>query len=131
MRHPKTTPIFVSGRDRPIGYVADGVFHRSIQGSKHLLRNPRAIAFDRSTLADAERAGALTVNVTDSETGNTYRATIADVWRHGFDVRRGYGNQIALGLPRWNVNGAPVAVIFSSNQAVKAAQPALFEGVGL
>ena len=129
-RHPQKTPIFVSGRSAPIGYVAGGVFHKSIVGSKPLLRSPRAIAFDRSTLADAERAGAVAAHVVDDETRTVYRASIADIWTHGFSVNRGFGDQIALALSRWSVNGRPVAPVFENNQAVKAAQPSLFGGMG-
>ena len=129
-RHPAKTPIYVHGRSSPIGYVAGGVFHKSIMGSKHLLRSPRAIAFDRSTLTDAERAGAVWVEVADSETRTVYRASIGDVWAHGFAVRRGYGDQVALALQRFSVNGRPVAPVFESNQAVKSAQPSLFGGMG-
>ncbi len=129
-RHPQKTPIFVHGRSTPIGYVRGQTFHKNIVGSKHLLRSPKAIAFDRSTLADAERAGAVTAHVVDDESRTIYRASIADIWTHGFSVNRGYGAQVALSLDRWAVNGRPVAAVFESNQAVKAAQPALFGGMG-
>ena len=128
-RHPKTTPIYVRGRDRPIGYVEGGVFRKSISGSKHILRSPRAIAFDRSTLRDAERDGAVWVEVTDDETRTVYTARIADIWTHGFAVNRGYGDQIALALQRFSVNGRPVATVWESNEAIKAAQPTFWEGV--
>ena len=129
-RHPQKTPIYVHGRSSPIGYVEGQTFHKSIMGSKHLLQKPQGIAFDRSTLVDAERAGAVWVEVADSETRTVYRASICDVWAHGFAVRRGYGDQIALALTRWAVNGRPVATVFENNQAVKAAQPSLFGGMG-
>ena len=129
-RHPAKTPIYVHGRSSPIGYVEGQTFHKSISGSKHLLRSPRAIAFDRSTLVDAERAGAVTAHVTDDESRTVYRASIADIWAHGFAVHRGYGDQVALALTRWAVNGRPVATVFENNQAVKAAQPSLFGGMG-
>jgi hypothetical protein len=124
-RYPAKTPIYVHGRSTPIGYVEGTVFYKWIQGSKHILRTPRALAFDRSTLADAERAGAVWVEVVDSETGTTYRAAIDGIWQHCFPVCRGY-DQVALALTRWSVNGAAVAATFESNQAVKAAQPSLF-----
>ena len=127
-RHPQKSPIYVRGRSAPIGYVTGSVFRKTIRGSVHILHSPRAIAFDRSTIVDAENAGALTVEVTDSDTGNTYRATIADIWRHSFDVRRGFGDQIAYALTRWSVNGAPVAATFESNQAIRDAQLSLFGG---
>ena len=132
-RHPRkssSTPIYVRGRDRPIGYVQGGVFHKTVRSSVHFLQRPRAIVFDRSTLEDAKTAGALTVEVTDSESGNVYGCALDSIWRHGFDVRRGYRAQLALVLDRWRVNNQQPAPVWESNQAVKAAQPSLF-GEGL
>jgi len=61
------------------------------------------------------------------DTGAVYTATIADVWRYGFDISGfGYGDQVALHMKYWSVNGGPVAAIFESNQAVKDAQLLLF-----
>ncbi|MBI3960243.1 MAG: hypothetical protein HY328_15630 [Chloroflexi bacterium] len=122
-RQPQNTPIFVRGRERPVGYVTGGVFRKSVRASVHFLTRPRAIAFDRSTIEDAENAGALTVEVTDSETGNVYGCALDTIWRHSFDVHRGYGNQVALALPYWRVNNQPPAPVWESNQAVKTAQP--------
>ncbi|MCL4833499.1 MAG: hypothetical protein KJZ86_13735 [Caldilineaceae bacterium] len=129
-RHPEKTPIFVAGRSTPIGFVQGNVFCKWIQGSKHILRTPRAIAFDRSTLADAERAGAVFAQVTDDETKTVYRARIDAIWTHGFSVNRGYGSQIGLTLNRFDVNGKPAAATFESNKAIQAAQPSLFGGMG-
>ncbi|MBX2997780.1 MAG: hypothetical protein KF893_04665 [Caldilineaceae bacterium] len=126
-RHPPDTPIFVRGRTRPIGYVRGQTFHKAITGSKHLLRSPAAIAFDRSTLVDAERAGAVAVCVRDTETATIYTAQIADIWRYAFPVRRGFGDQIAMSMNRWTVNGIAPSTMYESNQARKAAQPSLFE----
>lgn len=124
-RHPLSTPIYVRGRSHPIGFVAGGVFYKQLR-AHHFLTTPPAIAFDRSTLVDAERAGATSIHITNSDTGATYEATIADVWRHGFDVKRGYGAQIALALPKWTINGQAPAPTFNSNAEIQAAQPSLF-----
>jgi hypothetical protein len=114
--------------------VSGHFFLKTIIGSKHILRKPPAIAFDRSTLDDAERAGATHVSVTDSETGKTYSAPIATIRRNGFDVARGYGNQIALTLDRYAIDGAqPKAEqqAAATNQERKELQPGLFGEVGL
>lgn len=128
-RHPKKIPIFLPGRSHPIGFVQAGVFHKSISGSKHILRKPRAIAFDRSTLTDAERAGAVSVRVVDDETRTVYTARIDDIWRYGLPVLRGYGDQIGLEMKRWTVNGQAPAHTFNSNAEIQAAQPSLFGGM--
>lgn len=99
-------PVYLSGGQKPIGFVRGRTFCKSIQGSKHLLRRPPALAFDVSSLDAAERAGAVDVAVTDGETGRIYRASIADIRRYGFTLTRGHGYQVALPLDRYSVDGA-------------------------
>ena len=124
-------PIYLPGRDKPIGFVSGGRFCKTITGSKHMLRSPKAIAFDVCTLDDAERAGASHVSVTDSETGRTYCAPIDDVRRFGFPVVRGHGRQVALPLDRYSVNGEPPEAerrAAATNQERKELQLGLFGG---
>lgn len=102
---PATIPIYV-GR-RAVGHVAGDTFYKRVRGSAHFLRTPRAIAFDESTLRDAERAGARYVEVTDAETGREYRAPLALIWERGFRVSRGHGEQLALILSDFNRQPAP------------------------
>lgn len=120
-------PIFCNGR--AIGKVSGRTFCKVISGSKHLLRKPAAIAFDRSTLRDARKAGALAVAVTDRETGKTYKATIDDVEAHGFPVFRGFGDQVALALTRFSINGKEPegASRYATNKERIEAQPSLFD----
>ncbi len=99
------TPIYTHGRK--VGEVRGATFYKTISAAKHFLRQPPAIAFDISTLADAERAGARIVQVTDRDTGNIYRAAIHTIRRKGIYINRGFGEQIALALKEWSVNGAP------------------------
>jgi hypothetical protein len=107
LAHPptKTTPIYSGAR--VVGKVTGGVFVKTVAGSAHFLRKPPAIAFDVSSLDDAERAGAVQVQVTDRETGRIYRAPLALVRSAGFAVNRGYGAQWALPLCYWSVDGKP------------------------
>lgn len=125
----KGVPIFVNGHT--VGIVSGATFYKSITGSKHILRVPRAIGFDRCTLDAAERAGAVNVHITDNETGTTYTATIADVRHYGVAVARGFGPQVALPIDRYSVNGAtPVAEqrAADTNQERKDLQMGLFGG---
>ena len=128
-RHPQKTPIYVHGRSTPIGYVEGQTFHQT-RKPNHFMTTPPGIAFDRNVLADAERAGAVAIRIVNSGTGTVYTATVAHVWRWGRPVDRGYGSQIGLPFTKWAVNGRPVAAVFENNQAVKAAQPSLFGGMG-
>ena len=126
-----SVPVYLPGRDKPIGYVSGGHFCKTITGSKHMLRSPKAIAFDVCTLDDAQRAGASHVLVTDSETGRTYCAPIDDVRRFGFPVVRGHGRQVALSLDRYSVDGEPPEAerrAAATNQERKDLQLGLFGG---
>jgi hypothetical protein len=98
-------PIRAGGRI--VGHVSSDTFRKTISGSKHLLRKPAAIAFDLSTLDDAEAAGAVFAEVTDRETGRAWRASIAHIRRRGFDVNRGHGRQVALVLSEWRTGDEP------------------------
>lgn len=123
------TPIFFAGRR--IGFVAEGTFHKQIQGSKHLLRTPRAICFDVSTLRDAVAAGATRVEVTDTETQTTYSTTFDRLRERCFPVQRGFGNQVGMTLEHWSINGElpradQKATI--SNKARQSLQMDLFGG---
>lgn len=142
IRQPKTSDkpqhrgavvsIYLRGTTRPIGTVSGIWFEKTIQGSKHLLRVPtHALAFDVSTLEDAAAAGATAVAVTDLETGRVYRQRIATILQYGFDVRRGFGRQVALPLTAYAIDGKPPAVPPgepASNAERKEAQLSLFGG---
>ena len=101
------------GDGRMIGGLVGNVFRKHVDASKHFLRQPPAIAFDLSTLADAKEQGAELVEVVDRESGKTYRATVARIWKRGFSVNRGAGAQIALALNEWNRDAEPDAVQLS------------------
>lgn len=94
------TPIYAGGR--VVGQVVGGVFRKAVKASVHFLRRPPAIAFDLDSLRAAERAGAVRVEVTDTETGKVYRALLAEVLERGFSLNRGHGAQVALVLGMWN-----------------------------
>lgn len=104
-RRTKRTPIYAPGRRHPVGQVVGDAFIKYIAFSKHTLQRPRAIAFDVSTLDDAERAGATVAEIHDTESRNVYTAPLHLIRSRGFPVRRGFGNQWALALEYWSRNG--------------------------
>jgi hypothetical protein len=125
-------PIYVNGR--VIGYVTAGAFSKAIAGSKHMLRSPRAICFDRCTVRDAAAAGATFAAILDRETGKTYTASFETIDEYGFAVRRGHGDQVGLALDFWSVNGAtPLAEqrAAQTNQERKELQVSFFAGEAL
>ena len=124
--YPKQNRPIFSGT-RVIGLVSGDIFKKTIIGSKHFLRMPPAIAFDVSTLEDAERAGATTVEVIDKETSVIYRTSIYTIWKMGKRFNRGHGNQIFLPICNWSINGKPPSVVTPpGNTPVAPNQPHLF-----
>jgi hypothetical protein len=96
---------------RVVGEVRGDVFVKRVQGSKHMLQKPRAWAVDVAVLHEAEALGARAVEVVDTETNTTYRAPLERFWTRGIRVNRGYGEQVALLLTDWQVNGEPARAV--------------------
>ena len=91
---------------RVVGEAVAGEFRKDrIFGSRHMLRKPPAWCFCEESPRQAEAAGASAVELTDQETGKRYRATIALIGSKGFRVNRGHGEQLALELGWWSVDG--------------------------
>lgn len=128
--YPKISkPTSIYANERVIGQVVGDTFRKSIIGNKHLLRSPKAICFDRSTLRDAAAAGATRVEIYDRESGTTYTVTLETIDTCSFPVRRGHNDQVGVTLDQWSINGAtPVAEqrAAQTNQAREDLQLGLF-----
>lgn len=99
-----------------VGSVKDGTFYKPIKPNGYL-RVPPGIAFSVESLAAAEAAGAVRVQVTDKEDGTIYRATIEHIRAAGFPVNRpGYEPQIGLSLEG-----------FTRQRRGDSVQPSLFD----
>jgi hypothetical protein len=64
---------------------------------------PPAWAFDVFSLVQAQRLGAVDVELFDTDTCETYGLPIADVYERGFKINRGHGEQVAVPLNCWQV----------------------------
>jgi hypothetical protein len=107
VRTRKKTKIYVGGFRRPVGVVVGDEFRKSIKSETGYLREPPAICFDVQSLRDAEQAGARFVVITNKDDGRVHRASIAKIWRDGFSVNRGFGQQIGLSLSNYETISAP------------------------
>ena len=98
-----------------VGEVRAKTFYKSVRSSRHMLRRPQAWALDCQSLRDAEAAGAERVELHDKDTGDTYTASIAHVWRFGFEFDRKHGAQIGLVLERWTLHrpGQAAQLVFA------------------
>jgi hypothetical protein len=111
----RSTPIRVGART--VGEVRGDTFYKRIRFSVHALRVPPALALDTQSLEDAERAGAQSVEIFDSDSGHTYRAAISTIRARGFFLNRGFGEQIALSLGEWRRDdGAEQLSLFGVRQ---------------
>lgn len=129
LRHP----IYVN--NKVVGHVFRTTFYKSVKGSKHFLRQPPSICTDDQALRDAQRYGAVTMEVTDQETGIRYLASIADIRKFGTRFQRGAGWQIGLGMGKWQIippnttQGSPANALETTLQA-DFIQPNLFNQEG-
>lgn len=125
-------PIITSA-GRCVGVVIGDAFTKSVDASRHFLRNPPAICFDSAALEAAARLGVTRLEVTDRETGRVYTAGLTDLHAHGWQFDRGYGPQVALRLERWAVNGGPAAapVVAPAQQPATAPGQLSLFGAGL
>jgi hypothetical protein len=93
------TVIKVGGRT--VGQVIGDTFVKDIT-NRHMLTTPPAIANNIQALHDAERAGAVYCEFTNTDTGIIYRAAIAKIfWDMGKPFNFGWGDQIMLTLSNW------------------------------
>jgi len=85
------------------GTFAGTVWSKRVRASTAMLRKPRGWAYDVSDVAIAEGAGIEALEVTDTETGTVWRATLGALGAYGVTVDRGHGAQRCLPEYRWDV----------------------------
>ena len=100
---PRVVPVWVDGRI--VAQICDGIFSKSIAGSKHLLKAPPAIALDADSY-DGLRENFRTIKVTDRETGRTYVISADEFDRFKVQMDRGYGRQYFVPLGNWDIHPA-------------------------
>jgi len=101
-RSQEKIPIYAES-GKVVGEVKNGIFSKKVKASKHFLRKPPAICFDVVSLEQAKKAGATHIEIEDTETGKVYRAPLKLIWRKGFLLNRGFGEQIGLALNYWQL----------------------------
>ena len=88
--------------DRPLGTVNGATFRKfAVRKSLHFYRKYGGWGCDTCAVDAAERAGATAIELTDLESGATYRASLAAMRTHGLPVDHGYGAQLVLPLRFW------------------------------
>ena len=95
------TDIF--GHDgRPLGTVDGGTFRKwGVRKSIHFFRKYGGWGCDTCAVDAALRAGAQWIELTDLESGATYRASLHAMRDRGVPVNHGHGAQLVLPLRYW------------------------------
>jgi hypothetical protein len=99
-RKHKIIGTVIKVKGRTVGQVIADTFVKDIT-NRHMLTTPPAIANDIQALHDAERAGAVYCEFTNTDTGIVYRAAISKIWDIGKEFDMGWGRQIMLTLSNW------------------------------
>lgn len=110
-----------------MGWVEKNTFKKNVEGSKHFLKKPPAIAFDKSTIKDAQKFGATLIEVYDKETHRTYRASMDKLWEAGIHIDRGQGQQLALPFRYWDIDD-PNAPAHNGEEKPKEEKPEWKQG---
>ena len=100
-----STIIYINHRTKgriPVAEVRGDVLHKSIYDASWLMQKPPGIAFDSSSLADAEQAGAEYICAVYA--GMEYWCALALIRKRGIPVSRGHGLQRGLGWDDWKAN---------------------------
>jgi len=109
---PHGHPYFLDGR--PVGWFNGDTLYKTIDGEKHLLRTPKAIAWAACIVDDAVERGCTQLEVFDRRTRVTYRSSVERFQTFAGSLNRGYEEQRFLVLSRWDQqmpDGSRVAAI--------------------
>lgn len=114
------------------GVIVGGVLTKTISKA-HYLTNPPAIALDAGAVAQADAAHVTQIVITDRDSGKVYGASLSELYTHGWRFNRGWGEQYAMRLSRWHVDGGPAAapVVAPAQQPATAPGQLSLFGAGL
>jgi len=102
--------VYATNRTRgPVGKIVireiDGkgtVILEKLIKSKHMLRQPPAICFDRPIIELAQSYSVETIQVKNTENGSIYTIPFEQFLDKSFRVNRGFGEQLGCCLSEWD-----------------------------
>jgi hypothetical protein len=93
---------------RTIGQVIGDTGYKDVSRKKHFLHYPEeAIAFTIAALHAMQAAGAVYVDILDTDNGIRYKTTIQKYFEYGEKINLGWGEQIKLTLPNFTQTRDP------------------------
>ena len=92
----------IGSNGKVVGVVMKDTLHKRVNSSKHFLRKPPAIAFDKDCIDKAKKLGATKIMVHDIDTKKRFMANYKEFEEHSIKLNRGFGEQLALPISMWN-----------------------------
>jgi len=86
-----------------VAVIIDNMLHKRVFASKHFLRKPPAIAFDKSVIDEARSKKATDIMVHDRESKKRYKISMDSFVDNAFQIDRGHGVQLALAIGKWTI----------------------------
>jgi len=123
---PHGHPYSLDGR--PVAWFSGNILYKTIDGKRHMLRKPRAIAWAACIVDDAVERGCTQLEVFDRDTSVTYRCSVERFQTFAGRLNRGYEEQRFLVLSRWDQqmpDGSRVVAVLP-RQPVLSPQLSLF-----
>ena len=87
-----------------VATLVDGILVKKARESKHMLRSPKAWAFDRSIIETASRHGATGIRIEAGDTGAVFKVSMERFLKKAFPLQRGHNSQLALVLKFWDTD---------------------------
>ncbi len=94
--------------NQAVGLVVGDRLQKRLAGSRDFVRVPPSIPVQESVLVDAQKLGATTAAVFDTETGTIYESSFATIRSVGRMVDYGHGRQLVLPLKHWHCIYPPI-----------------------
>tara|TARA_Y100000310_G_scaffold250182_1_gene256355 strand:+ start:248 stop:583 length:336 start_codon:yes stop_codon:yes gene_type:complete len=87
-----------------VARLVNGILVKKARESKHMLRSPKAWAFDRSIIETASRHGATGIRIEAGDTGAVFKVSMDMFLEKSFALQRGHNRQLALVLKFWDTS---------------------------
>ena len=87
-----------------VATLVDGILVKKARESKHMLRSPKAWAFDRSIIETASKNMATRIRIEAGDTGAVFTVSMERFLEKAFPLQRGHNSQLALVLKFWDTD---------------------------
>jgi hypothetical protein len=86
---------------RRVGEIDGDTLKIYASTERHMLRQPRGWAIQKTILEQAKKAKVKSVEILDQDAGIVYVAPLMSFWSVGIFVDRGFGEQWCLPVDQW------------------------------